>query len=259
MILLIDAGNSIITIGLHNGQKIEKTFTLETKKIKTKDEFALFLISILNLNNIDKDNITGAAIASVVPSINNALNDALDSYFGIKPILIEPGIKTGIKLKVDNPKEVGADLIADALAGHVKYKKNLLIINCGTATKYSVVNEDGEFIGVAIAPGFQIGSEGLFKKTAQLPDVGLKMPKDPIGKNSVDSIASGLFYSYACSIKCYIALIKEHYGNDLIVILSGGVSRYFSEYLKKEIHYADLNLTLEGLKIIYDKNRNETT
>ena len=259
MILLIDAGNSIITIGLHNGRNIERTFTLETKKIKTKDEFALFLISILNLNNIDKKDITGASIASVVPSINNALTEALETYFDLKPIIIEPGIKTGIKLKVDNPKEVGADLIADALAGYVKYKKNLLIINCGTATKYSVVTEDGEFIGVAIAPGFQIGSEGLFKKTAQLPDVGLKMPKDPIGKNSVDSIASGLFYSYACSIKSYIALIKEHYGNDLIVILSGGVSRYFSEYLKKEIHYADLNLTLEGLKIIYDKNKNEIT
>ncbi len=259
MILLIDVGNSIITIGLHNGENIEKTFTIETKKIKTKDEFALFLISILNLNNIDKTAIEGASIASVVPSINNALTESLQGYFNIKPIIIEPGIKMGIKLKVDNPKEVGADLIADALAGHIKYKKNLLIINCGTATKYSVITETGEFIGVAIAPGFQIGSEGLFQKTAQLPDVGLKMPKNPIGKNSVDSIASGLFYSYACSIKSYIALIKETYGNDLIVILTGGISRYFDEYLKKEIHYADINLTLEGLKIIYDKNRNETT
>ncbi|MDD2371913.1 MAG: type III pantothenate kinase [Firmicutes bacterium] len=259
MILLIDVGNSIITIGLHNGQIIEKTFMIETKKIKTKDEFALFLISILNLNNIDKETIIGASIASVVPSINNALIESLKVYFNIKPIIIEPGIKMGIKLKVDNPKEVGADLIADALAGHIKYKKNLLIINCGTATKYSVITEAGEFIGVAIAPGFQIGSEGLFKKTAQLPDVGLKMPKEPIGKNSVEAIASGLFYSYACSIKSYIALIKETYGNDLIVILTGGISRYFSEYLKKEIHYADINLTLEGLKIIYDKNKNETT
>jgi len=259
MILLIDAGNSIITIGLHNGDFIEKTFTLETKKIKTKDEFALFLISILNLNNIDKKTITGAAIASVVPTINNVLKDSLKTYFDIKPIIIEPGIKMGIKLKVDNPKEVGADLIADALAGHVKYKKNLLIINCGTATKYSLISEAGEFIGVAIAPGFLIGSEGLFTKTAQLPDVGLSMPKDTIGKNSVDAIASGLFYSYAGSIKSYIALIKETYGNDLIVILTGGISRYFEDYLKKEIHYADINLTLEGLKIIYDKNRNETT
>lgn len=259
MILLIDAGNSIITIGLHNGRKIEKTFTIETKKIKTKDEFALFLISILNLNNIDKKAISGAAIASVVPSINNALLEALEAYFGLNAVIIEPGIKTGVILKVDNPKEVGADLIADALAGHVKYKKKILIINCGTATKYSVVNEKGEFIGVAIAPGFQIGSEGLFKKTAQLPDVGLKMPKEPIGRNSVDSIASGLFYSYACSIKSYIKLIKDYYGNDLIVILTGGISRYFSDYLKEDIDYADINLTLEGLKIIYDKNRNETT
>ncbi len=259
MILLIDVGNSIITMGLHNGDSIEKTFTLETKKIKTMDEFTLFLVGILNLNNVDKNTITGAAIASVVPSINNILKESMETYFGIKPIVVEPGIKMGIKLKVDNPKEVGADLIADALAGHIKYKKNLLIINCGTATKYSIISEKGEFIGVAIAPGFQIGSEGLFKKTAQLPDIGLNMPKDPIGKNSVDALASGLFYSYACSIISYIALIKETYGNDLIVILTGGISRYFNEYLKKEIHYADINLTLEGLKIIYDKNRNETT
>lgn len=259
MILLIDAGNSIITIGLHNGRNIERTFTLETKKIRTKDEFALFLISLLELNKLEIESIDGASIASVVPSINNALKEALETYFKITPVIIEPGIKTGIKLKVDNPKEVGADLIADALAGHVKYKNKLLIINCGTATKYSVVTDNGEFIGVAIAPGFQIGSEGLFKKTAQLPDVGLKMPKDPIGKNSVDSIASGLFYSYACSIRSYIALIKKHYGDDLIVVLSGGISRYFRDYLKDDINYSDMNLTLEGLKIIYDKNKTEAT
>lgn len=254
MILLIDAGNSIITLGIHNGKSIEKTFTFETRKIKTKDEFALYLLNIMALNGISKECITGAAIASVVPSINTALTEALKGYFGLLPVLVEPGIKTGILLKVDNPKEVGADLIADALAGHIKYKCKLLIVNCGTATKYSVISENGEFLGVAIAPGFEIGSEGLFRKTAQLPDVGLKIPAEPIGKNSVDSLSSGLFYSYGGSIRSYIHIIKQRYGSDIKVVLSGGISGYFREFLGTDVDYMDKNLTLEGLKIIYDKN-----
>lgn len=257
MILLIDAGNSIITIGLHNGKKVEKTFTMETRKIRTKDEFALNLIGMLSLNGTDKQDITGASIASVVPTVNNALKEALGTYFGLKPIFIEPGIRTGILLKIDNPKELGADLIADALAAHVKYQGDILIVNCGTATKYSVVTGKGEFLGVAIAPGFEIGSEGLFRKTAQLPDVGLKIPGEPIGKNSVDSIASGLFYSYAGSIRCFIAILKERYGPHLKVILSGGIAGYFYGFLKEDVNYLDQNLTLEGLKIIYDKNNHE--
>lgn len=257
MILLIDAGNSIITIGLHNGNRIEKTFTLETRKIRTKDEFALYLKGFLEMDGIDKEGITGAAIASVVPTINNALREALEYYFKIKPVFVEPGIRTGILLKVDNPKEVGADLIADALAAHVKYKGNILIVNCGTATKYSVITEKGEFVGVAIAPGFEIGSEGLFRKTAQLPDVGLKIPNDPIGRNSVESIASGLFYSYGGSIRSFIEIIKGRYGRDLKVILSGGIAGYFKDFLKDDVDLLDKHLTLEGLKIIYDKNKNE--
>lgn len=259
MILLIDAGNSLITIGLHDGSRVVKTFTMETKKIRTRDEFALYLQNILQMNHFDSTDIVGAAVASVVPAVNRALVEALEEYFDIHPVMVEPGIRTGIHLNVDNPKEVGSDLIADGIAGHVKYPGTLLIINCGTATKFSVISAKGEFIGVAIAPGFEIGSEGLFQKTAQLPNVGMRIPKDPIGKNSVDAITSGLFYSYAGSIQSYIALIKSRYGQETKVILTGGVSGLFADYLKPVVDYVDPNLTLEGLKIIYDKNRDERT
>ena len=255
MILLIDAGNSIINIGIHNGKKIEKSFQIETKKVKTKDEFAIFLLGLLNYNGINKDEIDGGALASVVPSINNAIIEGVEEYFNIKLVVVEPGVKTGIILKIDNPKELGADLIVDALAGHIKYKSKLLIINCGTATKYSVIDENGTFLGVAIAPGFEIGSEGLFKKTAQLPDIGLRVPKDIIGKNSVESISSGLYFSYGEAIKGYIRLVKEEYGEDIKVVLSGGIGKHFAGYLEESIDYVDTYLTLEGLKIVYDKNR----
>ena len=255
MILLIDAGNSIINIGIHNGKKIEKSFQIETKKVKTKDEFAIFLLGLLNYNGINKDEIDGGALASVVPSINNAIIEGVEEYFNIKLVVVEPGVKTGIILKIDNPKELGADLIVDALAGHIKYKSKLLIINCGTATKYSVIDENGTFLGVAIAPGFEIGSEGLFKKTAQLPDIGLRVPKDIIGKNSVESISSGLYFSYGEAIKGYIRLVKEEYGEDIKVVLSGGIGKHFASYLKDNIDYVDTYLTLEGLKIVYDKNK----
>lgn len=257
MILLLDAGNSIINIGIHDGDKIVKTFSLETKKIRTKDEFAVILISLLNFNGIRKEEITAGVLASVVPSVNKPIIEAMEAYFSISMIIVEPGVKTGIKLKVDNPKEVGADLLADALAGHIKYSGDILIVNCGTATKYSVVDKDGIFIGVAIAPGFEIGSEGLFRKTAQLPDVGLKIPKEIIGRNSVDCMASGLYFSFGESLKGYIKLIKQKYGDNLKVILSGGIGSYFKEYLSAEIDYYDRNLTLEGLKIIYDKNKDQ--
>lgn len=254
MILLLDAGNSIITIGVHDGRKISRTFTMETRKIRTKDEFALFLINMLMLSGIQQESITGAAIASVVPTVNASLQEALQEYFGIQPVVVGPGIRMGIRLKVDNPKEVGADLIADALAAHVKYSGKVLVVNCGTATKYSVISEDGEFMGVAIAPGFELGAEGLFKKTAQLPDVGLRIPDEPVGRNSVDAIASGLYFSYGGGIRQFIEILKSHYGMDMKVILTGGISNHFRDYLKDQIDYWDIHLTLEGLKIIYDKN-----
>lgn len=255
MILLLDAGNSIINIGIHDGNKIIKTFQMETKKVKTKDEFAIFLLNLLMYNNIDISDINGGALASVVPSVNNSIVECVKDYFDVKLVVVEPGIKTGVKLKIDNPKELGADLIVDALAGYIKYKGKILIINCGTATKFSVIDEEGTFLGVAISPGFVMGSEGLFKKTAQLPDIGLKIPKNIIGKNSVDSISSGLYFSYCESIRGYIKLIKKEYGEDIKVILSGGVGKLFIEYLKEDVDYLDTYLTLEGLKIIYDKNK----
>lgn len=255
MILLIDVGNSLVDIGIHNQKKIINDFQLETKKIKTKDEFAILLMNLLSYNGLNKEEITGGALASVVPSVNNVIIEGVKNYFNISLVVVEPGIKIGIIPKIDNPKELGADLIADALASHIKYKGKILVVNCGTATKYSVIDERGNLLGVAIAPGFEIGSEGLFQKTAQLPDIGLRLPKDIIGKNSIESISSGLYFSYVEGIKGYISLIKGKYGEDIKVVLSGGLSKIFADYLKDSIDYVNTYLTLEGLKIAYDKNR----
>lgn len=255
MILLIDAGNSLISMGIHNGESIERKFSLKTDKIKTKDEFAIFLMNLLKLNSIEMSGIAGVIISSVVPYVNEALIGAIREYLQLTPIVVEPGIKTGIVLKVDNPKEVGSDLIADGVCGFVKYGGDCLIINCGTATKCSVINKKGEWLGVAIAPGYEIASEALYHKTATLPHVGFAVPKNLMGKNSAESVAAGLYYGYQGLIRNLIHETKRQYGQHLKVILSGGVSKYFEDVLRKDVDVIDYNLTLEGLKIIYEKNK----
>ena len=255
MILLIDTGNSLISMGIHNGDTIIKKFSLKTAKIKTKDEFAIFLINLLNLNKIEMTAIDGVIISSVVPYVNEALIGAIQAYLGVKPIIIEPGIKAGIVLKVDNPKEVGSDLIADGVCGLVKYGGDCVLVNCGTATKCSVINKKGEWLGVAIAPGYEIASEALYHKTATLPHVGFAIPKNLMGKNSAESVAAGLYYGYQGLIRNLIYETKRQYGQHLKVILSGGVSIYFESVLRKDVDVIDYNLTLEGLKIIYEKNK----
>lgn len=255
MILLIDAGNSLTSIGIHNGNNIIKKFSLKTEKIKTRDEFAIFLINLLSFNKIEVSEIDGAIISSVVPYINEALIESIQEYLNVKPIIVEPGIKTGIILKVDNPKDVGSDLIADGVCGLVKYGGECAIVNCGTATKCSLINKKGEWIGVAIAPGYEISSEALYRKTATLPHVGFAIPKNLMGKNSTESVVAGLYYGYQGLIKNLIYETKRQYGLHLKIILSGGVSNYFENALKKHVDVIDYNLTLEGLKIIYEKNK----
>ena len=255
MILLIDAGNSLISVGIHNGETILKRFSLKTDKIKTKDEFAIFLMNLLSLNKIKMSAINGVIISSVVPYVNDALIGAVKEYLCVKPIIIEPGIKTGIVLKVDNPKEVGSDLIADGVCGLVKYGGDCIILNCGTATKCSVINKKGEWLGVAIAPGYEIASEALYHKTATLPHVGFAIPKNLMGKNSAEAVAAGLYYGYQGLIRNLIYETKKQYGQYLQVILAGGVSTYFEDVLRKEVDVIDYDLTLEGLKIIYEKNK----
>lgn len=255
MILLIDVGNSQISMGVHDGKKIIKTFSMETHKIKTKDEFALYLVQLLSLNGIEKEGIHGVSISSVVPKIDRFLKEGCMIALGIGPFFIAPGIKTGIKIRTENPKEVGSDLIVDAVAAYVKYGGDIIIINSGTATKASMINSGGEFLGVAIGPGYETGSASLFRSTATLPDVGFQLPKDVLGKNSVLSLSSGLYYGYIGSVRYLIQRIKLEYGAHLKTVLTGGITSYIKGGLEDVMDYVAPNLTLEGLKIIYDKNK----
>lgn len=256
MILLVDVGNSRISIGISRDNKIIKTFSLETGKIKTRDEFALALLPLLELNKLPKEEITGACIASVVTSLNEALREALNAYLGIVPIWIEPGIKTGIILQVENPKEVGADLIADAIAAYRKYGGDNIIVNCGTATKVSFVNSKGEFKGVAIGIGYEVGAEALFTKTASLPHIALMKPDELLGKNTVNSLASGLYYSHLGGLRYMIKKAKNDCGASAKVILTGGNAGYFKRDLEDIVDFVNFNLTLEGLEIAYVRNKN---
>ena len=255
MILLIDVGNSLISIGIHDRDAIIKKFSLKTTNIKTKDEFAIFLINLFNLSKIEIAAIDGAIVSSVVPYVNEAIIGAIQEYLHINPIVVKLGINIGIALKVDNPKDVGSDLIADGVCGLVKYGGDCIVINCGTATKCSVINKKGEWLGVAIAPGYEITSEALYHKTATLPHIGFVIPENLMGKNSTESVAAGLYYGYQGLIRNLIYETKRQYGLHLKVILSGGVSIYFENVLREYVDIVDYNLTLEGLKIIYEKNK----
>ncbi len=258
MLLLIDVGNTNIVLGVHDGEQIISDFRLSTNSMKTSDEISIDVISLFNLNGLKVEDIEGVIISSVVPNVMYSIENMVRKIFKTEPVVVGAGVKTGINVKTDNPKEVGADRIVNAVAASHKYKKSLIIIDFGTATTFCSVQKDGTYAGGIIAPGLKISADALFEKAAKLPRVELMRPKKVIGKNTVVSMQSGLVNGYIGMIEYMVRLMKEEMMADgqeePFVVATGGFSRLMKNNTSV-IDVVESNLTLEGLKLIYDKNK----
>ncbi len=255
MLLVIDVGNTNITIGVFKEEKLLTSFRMMSNASRTSDEIGVMISDLLKFNEIKKEELTDVIIASVVPNLMHAINGAMRRYFGMEPLIVGPGIKTGIKLTNDNPKELGADRIVDAVAAFEIYGGPLLIIDFGTATTYDVVTENGEFgIGIT-APGIRISANALWERAAKLPEIEIKKPKSILAKTTVTSMQAGLVYGQIGQTEYIVNQVKKETSyQDLKVIATGGLGRIIAEETDV-IDVYDTMLTLKGLRILFNKNK----
>lgn len=255
MILAIDIGNSNITLGGFEGEALRFVINLSTEADKTADEYASKILGVLAVRGItDRAAVRGAIISSVVPPLNAVIKEALKILWNVEPLSVGPGVKTGLNIHCDTPSSVGADLICACVAVHHIYGGPALIIDMGTATKMTVLNAKGAFSGVSIIPGVLMGLHSLWQNTAQLPKVALEAPKTVIGKNTADSIRSGIIFGNAAMIDGMIDRISDEFGSELTVYATGGLAPTVIPHCRHTVKTDD-HLVLKGLSIIYNKNR----
>ncbi len=255
MILVIDVGNSNITCGVFDGDNLVSSFRMTTGSARTSDEYGIEFLSLLEINGIAKSVIGGVMVASVVPKVMHALVNAIVKYLGKKPYIVGPGIKTGIKIATDNPREVGSDLIVDAVAGYEIYGGPVMIIDFGTATTYLMVNDKGELFTGIFCPGIRISAKALWEDAARLPEIEIAKPHTILAKETISSMQAGLFYGQVGQTKYIINEMRKAAGFPKAkVVATGGFGRLIAEETK-EIDVYDPNLTLRGLQILYNKNR----
>lgn len=255
MLLVIDVGNTNMTLGVYEDKKLITSFRMMSNVARTSDELGVAIRDMLSSNGISKESIKGTAIASVVPNVMHALTGAIRRYLSVEPLVVEPGIKTGIKLTNDNPKEMGADRIVDAVAAFERYGGPILVLDFGTATTYDLILADGSF-GVGItAPGIKISASALWEQAAKLPEIEIQKPKSILAKDTITSMQAGLVYGQIGQTEYIINQVKKETGfKDLKVIATGGLGRIIAEETDMISEY-DVTLSLEGLRIIYEKNR----
>ncbi len=253
MILAIDIGNTNIVIGGFKNDNLEFVTRFATNSSKTEDEYAFTLKSVLSIHGVNKSNIKGAIISSVVPPLNIVMKKAIEFIYGIEPIMVGPGIKTGINIHCDAPSSVGADLICACVAVHHLYGSPSLIIDMGTVTKMMIMDKEGAFVGASFIPGVNMGLKALASGTTQLPEISLESCKNVIGKNTVDCMRSGVVYGNASLIDGMIDRINDEVKEDLKVYATGGLAPDIISHCKHNITL-DKDLVLKGLNILYNKN-----
>lgn len=258
MILVFDVGNTNVVLGVYEGKKLLTDWRMSTAYQRTADEFGIVLVNLFEKSGIDYKKIEAVIVSSVVPNIMYSLEHSIRKYFKMEPIVVGPGIKTGINIKYDNPKEVGADRIVNAVAGHEIYKKPLIIIDFGTATTFCAVGVNGEYYGGAITPGIRIASDSLFERAAKLPRVELVKPQTVISKNTVQSMQAGIIYGYVGQVDYIVNRMKNEMKelgeSEPYVIATGGLAKLIASE-STTIDEVNSFLTLEGLRIIYEKNK----
>ncbi len=254
MVLTVDIGNSNITLGGFDSDELCFVAHIASDPSATSDDYAARILGVLGLYKVDLELIDGAIIASVVPQLDSVIKKAVKFLIGVEPLTVGPGIKTGISIRCDNPVSVGADLICASVAAHFIYGSPSLIIDMGTATKMTVVNKSGAFIGTSIIPGIMMGLRALSTETAQLPRVGLDAPSSVIAKNTADCMKSGVIFGNASMVDGMIERIENEMKESLNVLITGGYASAVLPYCKRNMTY-DEHLVIRGLNIIYKKNR----
>ena len=255
MLLVIDIGNTNIKYGVWKDDVLLASFRVSSRISRTADEYGSVLVNLLGNSGINKTDIDGIIVSSVIPTLNYTICHMCEYFFGISPLMVGPGIKTGLNVKVENPKEVGADRIVNSVAAYKKYGGSIIVVDFGTATTFNIIDADGAFIGGVIAPGIKTALEGLVKSTAQLPMIELVPPKKAIAKSTESNMQAGIIFGFSGLVDNIVGKIKKELGDDNVkVVATGGLGEIIAKETKS-IEVVDRTLTLYGLKTIYDLNR----
>ncbi len=257
MILTLDIGNSNIKTALFEGEEMAHYWRISTSLSKTSDEYGILLMNMFAHEGVKPEEVEGIVISSVVPTINFTIEHMCQNYFHMQPMMVAPGIKTGINIKYENPRELGSDRIANAVAAYAQYGGPCIFIDFGTATTFGVVDENGSFLGGSIFPGIKVASEALVSGTAKLPRFAIEKPESVIGRTTLTNLQSGMYYGYVGLVKHIVQKMKQELGRqDAIVVATGGMALLISEE-SKVIDKLDGLLTLKGLRMIYERNKAE--
>lgn len=253
MILVFDVGNTNIVLGVFKGSELVANWRISTDRYRTDDEYGIILKELFSFSGLEMKLIKAMVISTVVPPLTFTLEKMCRKYFQHAPLVVGPGVKTGLYVKIENPREVGADRIVNAVAGYEQYGGPLIIVDFGTATTFCAISARGEYLGGAIAPGIGISTEALFNRAAKLPRVEVVRPPAVIGKNTVTSMQSGIYYGFVGQVNEIVNRMKKELGDNTTVIATGGLA----ELIAKEsasIDKVDPYLTLTGLRLIYERN-----
>ena len=253
MLLAIDAGNTSISFGVYENENLIKKFSLTSDKKRSSDEYGVIITSILEQNKIKKENINAAILGSVVPTLTDILKDAIKNYLNINALKVTTKINSGVKYNIENPRELGADRIANARAAmEIAKGKTCIVVDFGTATNFDVVSKNGEFLGGVIAAGINISSLALSNFTSLLPKIRVEEPPCAIGKNTVDCILSGLIIGHAKMIDGMVKEIEKELGEKAVIIATGGYNDIVRHSMERNFDFVVPNLTLDGLRLIYE-------
>jgi type III pantothenate kinase len=254
MLLVVDIGNTNIALGVFEKNDLSQHWKIRSDRNKTSDEYEIILLNLLSLAHIEVMSIDSVIISSVVPPLTPVFQNLSQNLLKVNPLVVGPGLKTGMPILYENPQEVGADRVVASVAAFEKYGGPAIIVDFGTATTFDVISKEGNYMGGSIAPGIQIAAEALFLKTAKLPRIEIKKPKNAIGRTTVTSMQSGLYFGYIGLISNIIEEISKELGEDIKIVATGSfASQIYPDVAS--IEYLEPFLVLEGLKIIHDRNK----
>ncbi|MCD6289235.1 MAG: type III pantothenate kinase [Anaerolineae bacterium] len=254
MLLAVDIGNTNITLGVYQGEQLQAHWRIATVHDRMPDEYGILLVQLFQHRGLAIDDVSGVAIASVVPALTRVFQEMCRRYFGHDPLIVDAGVRTGVRIRYENPREVGADRVVDCAAVQHKYGGPACVVDFGTATTFDAISREGDYLGGAIAPGIGIAAEALFSRASKLYRVDIAPPPKVIGTNTALAMQSGIFYGYVSLVEGMIARFRDELGEDMKTIATGGLAQMVARETSA-IQYVDPWLTLDGLRIIYAMNR----